>query len=139
MEHTSPFVAEGKHIDETTYTRRPQKWKELNLNHLKIDHYDPTTRTIREVKKSPKLEQAHIAQVQYYIYALYQQGIKNVSGIIEYPKQKKKVTVVLPSEDHIKMEAWENEVHRITTLDTCPPLVKKPYCKSCAFRDFCYV
>jgi CRISPR-associated exonuclease Cas4 len=31
MEHVSSAVAEGKLIGETTYTRRPQKWRELNF------------------------------------------------------------------------------------------------------------
>jgi len=41
MEHTSHAVAEGKLIGENTYNRRAKKWKELDLQNLKIDHYDP--------------------------------------------------------------------------------------------------
>jgi len=139
MEHTSTAVAIGKHIEETTYARRSQKWKELNLGHLKIDHYDPVTNTIREVKKSPKLEEAHIAQVKYYIYALSQRGIDDVTGLIEYPKHKKTTEVSLKKEEWTMIKGWEAEVDRITNLETCPPLTTKPYCKKCAFHDFCYI
>jgi len=139
MEHTSHAVAEGKLIDETTYNRRAKKWKELDLQNLKIDHYDPATNTIREVKKSSKLEFAHIAQVKYYIYSLSKRGIPNTKGIIEYPKQKKTTHIELTPEDEQEIQHWESEVERIIHAPTCPELIPKSYCRNCAFRDFCYV
>ena len=71
MEDNSQAVAEGQLIGTTTYNRRAKKWKELSLGAAKIDHFDPQTNTIREVKKSAKLEHAHVAQVQYYFCLLY--------------------------------------------------------------------
>ncbi len=47
----STFVETGKLISQTTYTPRPQKWRELSLPGIKIDHFDPTTNTVREEKK----------------------------------------------------------------------------------------
>lgn len=139
MEHVSSAVAEGKLIGETTYTRRPHKWRELNLGHLKIDHFDPETNTVREVKKSPKLEHAHIAQVKYYLYALEQKGVEQPKGLLEYPKQRKKHEIELTEVDRKDIQGWEAEIQRITTSRICPDLVKKSYCKSCAFYDFCFV
>ena len=112
MENASAntYVEEGKHIDETTYARRPQKWRELNLEFLKIDHYDPSENLIREVKKSPKLEHAHIAQVKYYLYALEQRGIHGPTGIIEYPKQRKTTTVLLTESDRKDIQSWLSEI-----------------------------
>ncbi len=132
-------VEEGKLIGKTAYGRRAKKWKELNLGHLKIDHYDPAANMVREVKKSPKLEHAHVAQVKYYLYALGQRGIHGVGGTIEYPKQRRTTAVELTDADHREIEGWEAEVQRIVGLPTCPELVQKPYCKSCAFRDFCFI
>lgn len=132
-------VAEGKLIDETTYRRRPQKWRELNLEYLKIDHYDPNTNQVREVKKSTKLEHAHIAQVKYYLYALEQRGIYGATGIIEYPKQRKTTTVELTQMDRDDIKGWLSEINRIVNLSYCPDLIKKSYCKSCAFNDFCFI
>lgn len=139
MEHVSHAVAEGKLIEETTYNRRPKKWRELNLGHLKIDHFDPTTNTIREVKKSPKLEHAHIAQVKYYIHALEQRGIENPKGILEYPKQRKTMNIELTAEDRKDIKGWEAEIQRIINLPNCPQLVQKSYCRNCAFHEFCFV
>ena len=139
MEHTSHAVAEGKLIDETTYNRRAKKWKELDLQYLKIDHFDPSTNTIREIKKSPKLEFAHIAQVKYYLYALAKRGVPDAKGIIEYPKQKKTTHIELTTADKQDIQGWEKEVERIVQSSTCPELVPKSYCRSCAFRDFCFI
>lgn len=139
MEHTSHAVAEGKLIAETTYSRRAQKWKELNLGNLKIDHYDPATNTIREVKKSSKLEFAHIAQVKYYIYSLAKRGIPDAKGIIEYPKQRKTTSIELTPADEKEIQQWETQVEQIVQASSCPELIEKSYCRNCAFRDFCFV
>jgi CRISPR-associated exonuclease Cas4 len=139
MELSSNLVAEGTLIGENTYTRRPKKWRELNLGNLKIDHFDPSTNTVREVKKSPKLEHAHIAQVKYYLYALEQRGVENPNGLLEYPKQRKTLDIELTDADRKDIQGWEAEIQRITQLPTSPELVKKSYCKSCAFYDFCFV
>ena len=133
------FVEEGKLIHETTYTRRTQKFKELNLGNLKIDHYDPRANIIREVKKSPKLEHAHIAQLKYYIYALELRGVSGTTGLLEYPKQRKTLTITLSPTDRIEIKQWEAEIERITNLTDCPDLVEKKYCRNCAYRDFCFV
>jgi CRISPR-associated exonuclease Cas4 len=139
MEHTSAAVAEGKQIEESTYQRRAKKWREVNLGHSKIDHFDPKQRLVREVKKSPKLEHSHVAQVQYYLYALEQRGISGATGIIEYPKQRKTTKVELTSEIRKDIQLWEVEIKRIVTQSNCPELVKKSYCKTCAFYEFCYI
>lgn len=136
---SNSHVAEGKLLGETTYNRRSQKWQELDLGFVKIDHFDPSTNTIREVKKSPKLEHAHIAQVQYYLYVLEQRGITGATGIIEYPKQRKTTNVILDPNVRKEIQGWLAEIHRISQLTQCPDLVRKSYCKSCAFYDFCFV
>ena len=139
MEHNSEAVAEGKLIGETTYQRRAKKWKELNLGSSKIDHFDPQTNTIREVKKSAKLEHAHVAQVKYYLYLLEQRGIQHPTGLIEYPKQRKTTEVILDDSSRKEIQGWEEAVKRLTTQPNCPALVKKPYCRNCSFYDFCFV
>lgn len=133
------YVAEGKHISETSYSRRPSRWRELDLGHVKIDHFDPVTNTVREVKKSAKLQHAHVAQVKYYLYTLEQNGMTDVKGLIEYPKQRKTHEIALTDEDRRMIPLWEQEIEEITGGEVCPPLVRKPYCKTCAFYEFCYV
>ncbi|MEM9991941.1 MAG: CRISPR-associated protein Cas4 [Bacteroidota bacterium] len=132
-------VEEGKLLGDTTYNRRPQKWRELDLGVVKIDHFDTSTNTIREIKKSPKLEHAHVAQVQYYLYVLEQRGISGATGIIEYPRQRKTTSVILDAVAKKDIQGWLSEIKRISQLPECPKMVRKSYCKQCAFYDFCFV
>lgn len=137
QEDNSQAVGEGKLIGMESYARRAARWQELDLGFLKIDHFDPREKLVREVKKSPKLEHVHIAQVQYYLYVLEQAGIVGVRGRIEYPQQRRSTEVELTDEVRRDIKGWEAEIERIANLAQCPEMVKKPYCKHCAYWDFC--
>jgi len=140
MEHTSDAVAAGNLLDQHTYPRRSKKYTQLSLGHLKIDHFDPKEKIIKETKKSPKLEHAHVAQLKYYLYALEQRGVRGVTGLLEYPSQRRTKTVELTEADRSSViPGWEAEIGRVVALEECPELVRKPYCRNCAFYDFCFV
>jgi len=139
MEHTSETVAEGKLIGENSYPERAEKYTEVEIDGIKIDFYDAKNKVVHEVKKSDKVEKAHIAQVRYYIYKLEQQGIEGVTGLIEYPKMRERETVYLTEEDREAIKRWEVEIKTIIENEECPPLLNKPICKKCSYYDFCYV
>lgn len=139
QEDNSQAVGEGKLIGKESYTRRASRWRELDLGFLKIDHFDASARMVREVKKSPKLERAHVAQVQYYLRVLERAGIRGVRGVIEYPKQRRRREVELTEEARRDIEGWEAEIARIAGLEQCPERVRKAYCQTCAYYDFCFV
>lgn len=138
MEHTSDIVAEGKLIGETSYADRSSKFTEIEVDGIKIDFYDAKNKIIHEVKKSAKMEQAHVAQVKYYIWKLAQKGITNVHGIIEYPKLKRREDVVLREDEVEEIQSWETAAKRIIEQERCPPVLKANVCKSCSYFDFCY-
>lgn len=139
MEHTSDIVAEGKLIGETSYQDRSAKYTELEIDGVKIDFYDPKTRTIHEVKKSDKVETAHIAQVKYYLYILRKNGIEEPQAILEYPRLRQRESVFWEEGDAEKIQNWIREIQALTNQDSCPPLEKKPICKKCSYFDFCYI
>jgi CRISPR-associated exonuclease Cas4 len=138
MEHTSDIVAEGKLIGETSYADRSQKFTEVEVEGIKIDFYDARNKVIHEVKKSNSVEQAHFAQVKYYIFKLKQKGIEGVTGILEYPKLKQRQEVQLEEGDESLIETWEKDVRAIVSSELCPPIINKPICRSCSYYDFCY-
>jgi len=140
MEHTSELVAEGKLIGETAYDRRSDKYIQVELDGIKIDFYDTHSRTVHETKKGRSIEEAHIAQVKYYLYKLHHHGVPDAQGIIEYPDLRKTEAVPsLTAADLITIEGWEAEVQRIVAQADCPPIVHKPYCRACAYFDLCYI
>lgn len=138
MEYTSDLVAEGKLIDENSYANRAVKWQALQIEGIKIDHFDPVHRIVREVKKSNKRSDAHKAQVLYYLFVLERNGIEVSHGLLEYPKLKKTEEVWLSNVDREEIPNWENQVTEICNLEICPPRIKQSLCKHCAYYDFCY-
>ena len=139
MEHTSDTVAEGKLIGESSYPERAEKYTEIEVDGIKIDYYDARNKVIHVVKKSDKVEQAHIAQVKYYISKLEQQGLTGVTGLIEYPKMRRREVVELTDDDRLQIPLWEADIRRIISAENCPPLLHKPICKQCSYFEFCYV
>ncbi len=139
MEHTSEIVAEGKLIDETSYPARAEKYTEIEIDGVKIDFYDAAKKVVHEVKKSGSMEEAHKAQVKYYLHKLDQKGINGVTGIIEYPKLKQRVMVeALTETDRAEIRQWENKATAIIQLTQCPPVIHAKICQSCSYFDFCY-
>jgi CRISPR-associated exonuclease Cas4 len=138
MEHTSDLVYEGKLIHETAYPQRSEKYTELEIGGIKIDFYDAKNRVIHEIKKSDKLEDAHVWQLKYYIYILEQAGVEGVTGILEYPKLRKTEEVLLSEVDKLRIVEIESEIGKITESEKCPSGINKPICKNCSYYDFCY-
>ena len=139
MEDNSADVRAGKHLGATAYARRASRWRELRVGPVIVDHYDPRERLIREVKKSPKLERAHVAQVRYYQWHLERAGVPDARGVIEYPKQRRKTDVpVLAEADRERVQSWLTEIDRVCAMPTAPEAVRKTYCRNCAFFDFCF-
>ena len=139
MEHESELVEEGKFIHETTYQGRSDKYKEISLEGIKVDYFDPKQKIIHEIKKSDKLEEAHIWQLKYYIWVFEHNGIEGVTGVLEYPKLKIKLDVSLSEDDEKKIENIIKEINRIAEMKEPPAIVKKKFCKSCSYYEFCFV
>lgn len=139
MEHTSDIVSEGKLIGEHSYLERSNKYTELEIEGIKIDYYDPKSKTIHEIKKSSKVENAHIAQVKYYLYVMIKNGIKQPSAVLEYPKLKQRQPINWEEGDDQKVEIWISEITTLIGQEKCPTLKSKPICKSCSYHDFCFI
>lgn len=138
MEHNSNAVLEGKFIHQTSYHQRADRYREVAIDGIKIDYYDPTHKLVREVKKSDKLEEAHLAQLKYYLFVLEKNGVTGVSGILEYPKLKKTRAVELTEADRSAIPRDIERIQAIVSQSFCPPSLKKPYCRRCAYYEFCY-
>lgn len=138
MEQTSDLVTEGKLIDEHSYAQRADRWQQIQIEQIKIDHYDAARGIVREVKKSNKREGAHIAQVKYYLLVLERNGVEARYGILEYPKLRQTEEVWLSDADREEILKWEKAILEIIGRVDCPPRVKKTLCKKCAYFDFCY-
>ncbi|NME70539.1 CRISPR-associated protein Cas4 [Flammeovirga aprica] len=139
METSSERVLEGKHLHDTAYKQRAEKWREIDLGCGKIDYFDPKTNTVMEVKTSDKMEWAHEAQVLFYLYTLEQMGVEKPNARLEYPLLRKTKELVMNDGLRAEVKKWKNEVEELYQITDCPPCIDKPFCKNCSFHDFCYI
>jgi len=134
MEDKSDKVLLGILLHEESYKR--ENAKEILIDNLiSIDIVDKFN--IREVKYSDKMEEADKMQILYYLYYLKKLGIEK-KGIINYPKQKKKKYIELTPEYEKKIEKILAEINKILKKDKPPTVIDAPYCKKCAYYEFCY-
>jgi len=139
MEHTNDAVSEGKLIHENSYSQRSSKYEEIAIDGVKIDYFDAKNNVIHEIKKSSKLHEAHLWQLKYYIYVLEENGIEGVSGILEYPKERKTEDVFLSTIDRNEIALMKIEIKKIINQEQVPDLVKMTRCKNCSYYDFCFI
>lgn len=136
FENENEYVQLGRLIDEYSYSR---KKKQIEIGNIKIDFMDAQKGVIHEVKKSRKIEKAHIWQVKYYLYWLKQKGIENITGEIDYPKLKKRESISLTEKDLNEFENVFSEMETILGRSRPPEVINRPFCRKCAYFEFCYV
>ena len=135
METKSDLVLLGKLLHEESYKR--DKPKEVLIDNLiSIDIVDSLN--IREVKHSDKMAEADRMQILYYLYYLKKLGI-NKKGIINYPRQRKREFIELTPEYEKKIEEILIDIDKILKQDKPPPTIDAPYCKKCAYYEFCFI
>ena len=134
FENENELVQIGRLIDETTYIRNKKRIKIANIC---IDFVDSKGK-IHEIKKSKKIEQAHIQQLKYYIYILKQHGFKNLTAELNYPKLKETVSIELTAQDEENFKNIFIKMQEILASPAPPEIINKPFCKKCAYFEFCY-
>lgn len=137
MEQTSDAVYQGKLIHENSYKQRSERFKEIAIEGIKIDYFDSKNNVVHEIKKSDKKEEAHSWQIKYYLYVLEQNGI-NATGVLEYPKLRKTMEVLLSEPDRKYIEDSIKKIEDIIEASSCPQRIQKSKCKNCSYFDFCY-
>ena len=79
LEADSDLVLLGRLLHEHGY---PRKFKEVSIGRIKIDFLERHG-VIHEVKRSRRMEKAHLFQLLYYIYYLRRFGVE-VKGCLLY-------------------------------------------------------
>jgi len=138
MEHTSDTVFEGKLLHETSYAQRSEKYKEVQIGSIKVDFYDFKKKIIHEIKKSSKMKDSHVWQLKYYILVFERAGIEEVSGILEYPKERSTEEIYLTNIDREFLEELEQKIDLLIHDENVPKVDFMPKCKRCSYCDFCW-
>lgn len=127
----------GRFIHESSYGRNK---KEIEFGNVKFDVLLNTKDqlVIGETKKTSKYEEASKMQLLYYLRELEKAGI-NAKGVLLYPEERKRVEVELNCENILSLEKAEEKILSIINNEFPPPVEKNKFCRSCGYREYCYV
>ena len=127
----------GRFIHENTYNR--DKQKELSIGHIKLDivRQDKDGLVIGEVKKSSKYLQSARMQLAFYLRELKSRGV-DAKGELLFPKEKRKEEVELTPELERELDLAATEIKSIARQEIPPLLQKRPLCRNCAYKEFCW-
>ncbi|MCD6247967.1 MAG: CRISPR-associated protein Cas4 [Hadesarchaea archaeon] len=133
MEQTSDLVSLGSLLHEVAYSR---KTKEIDLGPIKIDFLSRGPE-VHDIKRSKRIEAAHIGQMLYYLYWLKRRGIV-ARGVIDYPLLRRRQEVKLTAEREREVERTLEEIKRVLSSPEPPPAEKKSYCRKCSYYELCW-
>ncbi|MGB9831804.1 MAG: CRISPR-associated protein Cas4 [Thermoproteota archaeon] len=112
--------------------------KEISLEGMKLDFFKRKERIVCEVKTSSRFVESAKFQTLYYLYRLKEVGVE-ASGEILIPREKKIIRVYLDAESEEKLLNTIEDIKNIVSLEKPLKPIKNPYCKRCAYKDFCWV
>lgn len=132
----NPYLELGKIIGEESYKRAK---KEITAGNLKIDLIEKANgkTVIAEIKKSSRGKTAAKMQLLFYLYRLKQQGIE-AKGELLIPKERKRIPVELTEEREKELEEAITEIESIMQMGTPPEPERIPFCRNCAYNEFCW-
>lgn len=133
----NPFLELGRLIQTESYSRER---KELSAPGMKIDvlRSQAGQLIVGEVKKSSKFIRSATMQLTYYLWRLKQDGIE-AKGELLVPKERKKISVELTEKAERELQEAFREIYQIVSQESPPLPVKIPFCRNCAYREFCWV
>lgn len=135
LESDSDLVLMGKLLHEHSYKRKPLK--EVQIERIKMDFIEKS-KEIHEIKRSRKIEDAHVYQLLYYLYFLKKSAGVVTKGVLNYPLLKKNVDIELTEEKESKLQEILADVNNIISQEKPPEAEWKSYCKNCAYREMCW-
>jgi CRISPR-associated exonuclease Cas4 len=130
------LLAEGRLNQEAHYKRAT---KELSLPGMRLDQVrrEGDKLIVSEVKKSSRFLPATRLQLGYYLWRLAEEGME-ASGEILVPKERKRETLELTPELREKIESLMREIEDLISHPAPPEAKKIPFCKRCAYAEFCW-
>lgn len=135
MEHNSTRVEIGKEVHEQSFSRNK---KEIMIDNLICLDFIDKKLVINETKLTKSMQKATKYQILYYIYYLEKKGIEGVTGVIYYPKSKRKNTILLTDEDKKVLDKTIKSIYAIKYQTTPPPIENDKKCKKCSYYELCY-
>lgn len=133
IDRENASVVRGTRVDDTAYS---DKRRNLHLGMISLDVLEDGR--VVEVKPSSALTKGAEMQLSYYLWYLEHVAGVEKDGVLAHPRERKREPVELTAERASEVEDAIRGIHDVVTCETPPPAVKKPFCESCAYHDFCW-
>jgi CRISPR-associated exonuclease Cas4 len=134
FENESELVKLGKQLHGDSYGRKP---KEIQIGKIKID-FVKYGKEIHEIKRSRKLESAHLYQLLYYLYYMKRNYDLIFIGVLDYPLLRKRINVLLTEDKENEISTMIADISNLIASEKPEEPIWKSYCKSCAYNEFCW-
>ncbi len=130
------LLVEGRLNQEAHYERAP---KEISVPGMRLDRvrYERGRLVVSEVKKSSRFVPAARLQLGYYLWRLEREGVE-ASGEILVPEERKRMVVELTPELRAEVETSVREIEELMRRERAPQAKRIPFCRSCAYAEFCW-
>ena len=130
------YLELGRYLHEESYIRDK---KRIRLESIELDIVRKKGEqvVIGEVKKSSRFIKSAMMQLMFYLKTLSDYGI-TARGELLFPKEKKKIPVALTQQSLNELKAAEEQINNIVNQDVPPPPIRIPFCRNCAYKDFCW-
>ena len=126
----------GRFLHEQSYKRN---LKEIVFGNVRFDVLveSKDKLVIGETKKTSSFSEASKWQLLFYLKVLKKAGIF-ASGVLLYPKEKKREEIELTEELEKQLEEVELDIVRIMNEPKALRPVVCKYCKKCAYEEYCW-
>lgn len=133
-----PYLELGRFLTQRAYPRARRR--ELVLPGIKLDLVETDQGgevIVAEIKKSSRFLEAARLQLLFYLHRLKEEGVI-AHGELRIPKEKKRISVELNEDGERRLQDAIAELQVLVELPLPPPAVRIPFCRRCAYRDFCW-
>ena len=129
-------VTLGQHIHKESYPT--QKRKDLMIDDLlRLDFTEGGA--VHEIKKSRGAYKATLFQLLYYLYYLKHAKKIETTGVIDYPKERRREEVALTPEREAEVERILEGIQATRQMPSPPNVpAPMPICKKCAYQELCW-
>lgn len=131
-----PNLEYGRFLQRFSYDR---EHKEGSIGTSKVDIYRSRSGRliVAEVKKSSRFLKSATMQMLFYLKQLRERGVE-ATGEIRVPDEKKKIPIELTEETRKQVEEAERNILEIIKREMPEAPNKVGWCRSCAYKDFCW-
>jgi len=135
-EEENPLLELGRLIHEESYSREE---KDFSAPGMKVDLLRERggRLVVGEVKKSSRFLESAKMQLAYYLWRLKEMGVQ-AKGELLFPKERKKVPVELTTELEDELKGALKGIQMVMMKEVPPPPLRIPFCRACAYREFCW-